>query len=85
MIHLIEEISAMQIDIPDATVRDLQVMLARQGSSPDLTSFVNRTLQRAVFFETVREVQKQNTNFDPVELQNLIDQSVDAVRVDSRS
>jgi hypothetical protein len=74
----------MQIDIPDATVRDLQVMLARQGSSPDLTSFVNRTLQRAVFFETVREVQKQNAECDPVELQNLIDQAVDAVRADSR-
>lgn len=70
----------MQIDIPEQIIRDVQSMLARQGSAPDVSAFVNRALQRAVFFDTVREIQQQNASVDPIELQTLIDEAIDVVR-----
>lgn len=72
----------MQIDIPEEIVRDVQTMLSRQGAPVDVSAFVNHTLKRAVFFETVREVQRQNAVADPHELQDIIDHAVDAVRTE---
>jgi hypothetical protein len=72
----------MQIDIPEQTIRDVQAMLTRQGARADLPAFIDRTLKRAVFFDTVREVQRQNAGVDPTELQNLINEAVDATKMD---
>jgi hypothetical protein len=72
----------MQIELPDQTVRDLQTMLAKRGEGVDVSAFVNLTLQRALFFETVREVKRQNAGVDPDELNRLIDEAVEAVRAD---
>jgi hypothetical protein len=69
----------MLIELSDQTIRDLQSLLAKRGES-DVTAFVNRTLQRAVFFDTVREVKRQNASVDPEELDRLIDEAVEAAR-----
>ena len=70
----------MQIKLSDQTVRDVQAMLARTGGNPDLTAYVDRTLKRAIFFDTVREVKRQNARVDADELDGLIDEAVNAVR-----
>jgi hypothetical protein len=37
---------------------------------------VNQTLQRAIFFDTVRELKRQNADVDPEELDRLVDEAV---------
>lgn len=71
---------AMRIELPDKTVRDVEAMLAKRGENGNLSEFIDRTLQRTLFFETVREVKRQNAGVDPRELDRLIDEAVQAVR-----
>lgn len=70
----------MQIELPDQTIRDVQAMLAKRGERTDVSQYVDRTLQRALFFDTVREIKNQNVGVDPEELERLIDEAVEAVR-----
>ena len=74
----------MQIELSDQTIRDVQALLAKRGERVDVSAFVDRTLQRALFFETVREVKRQNAGVDPDELDRLIDEAVEAVRSDRK-
>jgi Ribbon-helix-helix domain len=74
----------MQIEVPDQTVRDVQALLAKRGESSDVSQYIDQTLQRALLFETVREVKRQNADVDPDELDRLIDEAVEAVRADGR-
>ena len=73
----------MQIELPDQTIRDVEALLAKRGEG-DVTAFVERTVQRAVFFDTVREVKRQNAGVDPQELDRLIDEAVEAARAERR-
>ena len=50
----------MQIELPDQTIRDVQAMLAKRDERTDISQYVDRTLQRALFFDTVREIKSQN-------------------------
>lgn len=70
----------MRIELPDQTIRDVELLLAQRGESGDVSQFIDRTLQRALFFETVRDVKRRNVAVDPVELDRLIDDAVKAVR-----
>ncbi|MEX2168886.1 MAG: hypothetical protein WD851_06225 [Pirellulales bacterium] len=70
----------MQIELPDQTIRDVQTMLAKRGEAPDIAQYVDQTLQRALFFDTVREIKTQNVGVDPDELERLIDQAVEYVQ-----
>ena len=70
----------MQIELPDQTIRDVQTMLAKRGKAADIAQYVDQTLQRALFFDTVREIKTQNVGVDPDELERLIDEAVAAVR-----
>ena len=70
----------MRIELPDQTVRDLKALLAKRGEKGDVSEFIDRTIQRTLFFETVREVKRQNTGVDPQELDRLIDEAVMVVR-----
>lgn len=74
----------MQINLPDQTIRDVQELLTRQGSALDVAAFVDRTLQRALFFEAAREIKQRNQGVDPQELQAEIDAAVEAVRAAAR-
>jgi hypothetical protein len=74
----------MQIELSDQTARDVQALLAQRGGHVDVSAFVNQTLQRAVFFETVREIKQQNEGVDSVELERLIDEAVANARSESR-
>jgi Arc/MetJ-type ribon-helix-helix transcriptional regulator len=72
----------MQIELPDQTVRDVEAMLAKRGENGNISEFIDRTVQRALFFETVREVKRQNAGVDPDELDRLIDDAVKTVRAE---
>jgi Arc/MetJ-type ribon-helix-helix transcriptional regulator len=72
----------MRIELPDKTVRDVEAMLANRGENGDVSEFIDRTVQRALFFETVRDVKRQNAGADPQELDRLIDEAVQAARAD---
>lgn len=74
----------MQIELSDQTARDVQTLLAQRGGGVDVSAFVNQTMQRAVFFETVREIKRQNEGVDPVELERLIDDAVAHARSELR-
>lgn len=74
----------MQLELPDQTIRELETMLAKRGEGTSLSEFLDRIIQRALFFETVREVKRQNAGVDPNELDRLIDEAVDAVRSEAR-
>ena len=73
-----------QIDIPDETYRDVEVLLASRGEAVDVSAFVKRTLNRTLFFETVREIKAQTKNVDPDELERIIDEAVEAARAERR-
>jgi hypothetical protein len=75
---------SMQIELSDQTIRDVQALLAKRGEGVDVSAFVNQTLQRAVFFETVREVKRQNEGVDSLELDRLIDEAVADARSELR-
>jgi hypothetical protein len=51
----------MQVELPDKTIRDTEAMLAKRGQNGNVSEFIDRTLQRALFFETVRDIRRQNT------------------------
>jgi hypothetical protein len=55
-------------------------MLAKRGQNGNVSEFIDRTLQRALFFETVRDIKRQNTSANPQELDRLIDEAVAAAR-----
>lgn len=73
-----------QINISDETYRDVQAMLAGSGEALDVDAFVDRTLQKRLFFETVRMVQDRNQDVDPDELQKEIDEAISQVRAARR-
>ncbi len=70
-----------KIEIPDATYSDVEAMLAQRGGG-NVADFVNSTLQKRLFFETVAKIQQQNQDASPEELQQAIDDAVTAVRTD---
>ena len=73
-----------KIEIPDTTYSDLEAMLAQRGGG-NVADFVNSTLQKRLFFETVAQVQQQNQDTSPEELQQAIDEAISAVRADRSS
>jgi hypothetical protein len=70
----------MQVELPDKTIRDVEAMLAKRGQNGNVSEFIDRTLQRALFFETVRDIKRQNTSANPQELDRLIDEAIAAAR-----
>ena len=70
----------MRIELPDQTIREVELMLAKRGEAADVPAFIDRTLQRALLFETVREVKRQNAGADPEKVDQLINEAVEAAR-----
>lgn len=75
---------SQQINISDETYRDVQAMLAGSDEPVDVDAFVDRTLQKRLFFETVRKVQDRNKDVDPDVLQQEIDEAIAEVRAARR-
>ena len=71
---------SQQVNISDETYRDVQAMLASGGETVDVDAFVDRTLQKRLFFETVRKIQDRNKDVDADVLQQEIDEAIAAVR-----
>jgi Arc/MetJ-type ribon-helix-helix transcriptional regulator len=74
----------MKIELPDQTVRDVETMLAKRGENGNVSDFIDRTVQRALFFDTVGEVKRQNAGADPDEVDRLIDEAVEAARAECK-
>jgi Arc/MetJ-type ribon-helix-helix transcriptional regulator len=74
----------MQVELPNDTVRDVEALLAQRGENGGVSEFIDRTVQRALFFELVREVKRQNAGVDPGELERAIDEAVQAARAERR-
>jgi hypothetical protein len=74
----------MQVELPEQTIRDVEAMLAKRGENGDVSQYIDRTLQRALLFDTVREVKRQNAGMDPDELDRIIDEAVQAVRAERK-
>jgi hypothetical protein len=55
-------------------------MLAKRGQNGNVSEYIDRTLQRALFFETVRDVKRQNAGADPQDIDRLIDEAVAVAR-----
>jgi hypothetical protein len=70
----------MQIEVSDETARDVRTLLAQQGKDNSLAEYVDQAVRRAVFFDTVREVKRDNADADPIEIDRLIDEAVQAIR-----
>jgi Arc/MetJ-type ribon-helix-helix transcriptional regulator len=68
----------MQVELPEKTIRDVEDLLAKRGENGNVSEFIDRTLQRALFFETVRDIKRQNSSAEPRELERLIDEAVAA-------
>lgn len=73
-----------QIEISDETYRGIETMLANRGEAMAVDQYVDRTVNRYLFFETVREVKKRNKDIAPEVLQQEIDEAVAAVRAERR-
>lgn len=73
-----------QIEISDETYRVVEATLAASGEAVNVDQYVDRAVNRHLFFETVREIREQNQGVDPDVLQQEIDEAVEAVRAERR-
>lgn len=73
-----------QIEISDETYLGIETMLANRGEAMAVDQYVDRTVNRYLFFETVREVKERNKDIAPEVLQQEIDEAVAAVRAERR-
>jgi hypothetical protein len=73
-----------QIEISDETYQGIKTMLASRGDAMPVDQYVDRTVNRYLFFETVREIKERNKDVPPEVLQREIDEAVAAVRADRR-
>jgi len=73
-----------QINISDDNYREVQAILASRGESVNVDEYVNRTLSRNLFFETVRNIKDRTKDVDPDELDQIIEEAVEAARAERR-
>jgi len=74
-----------QINISDDTYRNVQAMLVSRGEKVNVDEFVNRTLNRSLFFETVQDIKARTKDVDPDELEQIIEEAVEAARAERRN
>jgi hypothetical protein len=75
---------ARQINISDDNYREVKSILASRGENVDVDEFVNRTLSRELFFETVRSVKARAKEVDPGDLEQIIEEAVEAAKAERR-
>ena len=81
-----EDIVRWNIKVSKETDLTLRTYLGSQGMKKgDLSKFIEQAVRAQVFLRTVREVQTQNADTDPEELQSVIDAAVGEVRASKRS
>ncbi len=74
----------MKIEVNDKTAIEVQAMLARQGESPDVESYVQRTLAKRLLFETVAEVRDSTKKVSAAEIEAAIEEAVTETRQQRR-
>lgn len=75
---------AQEIKISDENYRELKTMLAGRGDSVDVDAYVNRALSRDLFFETVSDIKARTKDVNPEELDQIINEAVEAARAERR-
>lgn len=74
------------IEVSKETDLTLRTYLGSQGlKKGDLSKFIEQAVRAQVFLRTVQEVQAQNADIDPEELQSTIDAAVSEVRASKRT
>lgn len=58
-------------------------MLSHRAEAIDVTAYIDKTVRRAIFFKTTREIKRQNADADPDELRALIDEATAAARAEA--
>lgn len=66
----------MQIDLPPQTVEDVKIYLAKTGRSGDIAEFVDRSVQRALFFSVATDIQRRNAGHDQGDVDAAIEEAV---------
>jgi hypothetical protein len=76
----------LSIHVSDDTNRRLRRFLGEIGGKKgDLSSFVERAVNREIFHQTVRDVQERNLQFPPEQIEADIEEAIRAVRAENRS
>ncbi len=74
----------MKIEVNDDTAAEVQAMLARRGETPDVESYVQRTLSKRLLFETVAEVRDSTKDVPAAEIEAAIEEAVTETRQQRR-
>ena len=74
----------MQIDLPESTIRDVNSFLDAHGRPCDIVTFVDQSVQRALFFGVVGQIHRRNVGVDSRDIEQCIDDAVDAARSGER-
>ncbi len=78
-----EEAVRWNIKVSKQTDLTLRTFLGAQGAKKgDLSKFIEEAVRQRVFNLTVQDIRKRNADFDPDELQRIIDESVREVRAE---
>ena len=81
-----EEAVRWNIKVSRETDLTLRTYLGALGAKKgDLSKFIEEAVRWRVFHRTVQDIKARNSNTDPNELQNLIDDAVREVREDRRA
>lgn len=74
----------MKIEVNDKMAKEVEAMLARQGESPDVEGYVQRTLAKRLLFETITEVRCTNEEVPLDEIAADIEEAVRETRKQRR-
>jgi hypothetical protein len=81
-----EEAVRWNIKVSRETDLSLRTLLGSRGMKKgDLSKFIEQAVRAAIFHRSVRDIQAQNANTDPEQLQALVDDTVREVRARKRS
>lgn len=75
------ELARWNLKVSRETDVALRTLLAgRGGRKGDLSRFVEEAVNREVLRETIRDIQKRNTDADPTEIERLVDEELGTAR-----
>ena len=81
-----EEAVRWSIKVSKETDLTLRAYLGSQGMKKgDLSKFIEEAVRWRVFHRIVHDIKARNAEMDPDELQSLIDEAVQEVRLERRS
>lgn len=71
------------LEVHEDTDRTVRQYLQDHHGDPDLAAFVERAVKKAIFWDTVTEIQDRNSDLTPDEAEALANEAVAEARADS--